>query len=290
MQEVITYSLTNLETLGRVLSAEALKANPPIRIANPMSSEQEYLRTTLRASLLQALAANLSQAEGALALFETARVYLPRRKDLPSEPEHLVGVVCGRRTDRWGHATDESVDLYDAKGYLEFLFERLGLAPAYANAEEHGMLRGRTAELSLDGRRIGVLGQVDPRVAAGFDIDSEVFLFEVALDELLEGLERPRHYEAVSRFPPVVQDIAVVVDEGIAASDVKALIEAAPLVREARLFDVYTGEPIAAGQKSLAFSVTYQSPEHTLTDQEVSRSQRGIVERLKRQLGATLRS
>jgi phenylalanyl-tRNA synthetase beta chain len=290
MQEVITYSLTNMETLRRVLSAEALKANPPIRIANPMSSEQEHLRTTLRASLLEALAANVSQAEGTLALFETARVYLPRRDDLPSEPEHLVGVVCGRRTDRWGHATDESVDLYDAKGYLEFLFERLGLAPAYVNADEHAMLRGRTAELSLDGRRIGVLGQVDPRVAATFDIESEVFLFEVMLDELLEGLERPRRYEAVSRFPPVVQDIAVVVDEGTAASDVKALIEAAPLVREARLFDVYTGEPIAAGQKSLAFSVTYQSPDHTLTDQEVSRSQRGIVERLKRQLGATLRS
>ncbi len=290
MQEVITYSLTNLEALRKVLSPEALAAAPPLRVANPMSSEQEYLRTTLRASMLQTLASNLSQAEGILALFEVARVYLPRRDELPSEPEHLVGAVCGRRLDRWGHPAAEAVDLFDAKGYLEFLFERLGLAPAFVSAQEDGMISGRTAELRLDERRLGVLGQVDPRVAAAFDIDSEVFLFEVALDELLEGLARPRPYEAVPRFPPVVQDIAVVVDEGVAAGDVKSLIEAAPLVRHARPFDVYTGEPIPAGKKSLAFSITYQSPEHTLTDQEVSRSQRSIVERLKRQLGATLRA
>lgn len=151
------------------------------------------------------------------------------------------------------------------------------------------MIPGRTAELPLGEQRVGVLGQVDPRVAAAFDIDTEVFLFEVELEGLLAGLERPRPYEAVSRYPPVVQDIAIMVDEGVAAGDVRALIEAAPLVGRARLFDVYTGEPIPSGKKSLAFSVTYQSPDHTLTDQEVARAQRGIVERLKRQLGATLR-
>jgi len=115
------------------------------------------------------------------------------------------------------------------------------------------------------------------------------------LDEVLAALEGlqgglARRYEPVPRFPPVVQDLAVVVDEAVTAAQVQSLIEAMTLVQRARLFDVYTGEPIPAGKKSLAFSVTYQSYEDTLTDQEVARAQRGIVERLKRQLGATLRA
>jgi phenylalanyl-tRNA synthetase beta chain len=131
-------------------------------------------------------------------------------------------------------------------------------------------------------------------VAAEFDIDGDVFLFDLVLDDLLDALEalpggRARRYEPVPRFPPVVQDLAVIVDEAVTAAQVQSLIEAATLVRRARLFDVYTGEPIPAGKKSLAFSVTYQSYEDTLTDQEVARAHRGIVERLKRQLGATLR-
>jgi phenylalanyl-tRNA synthetase beta chain len=139
-----------------------------------------------------------------------------------------------------------------------------------------------------------VLGQLDPRVAAEFDIDGDVFLFDLVLDGLLAALQaqpggQARRYEPVPRFPPVVQDLAVVVGEVVTAAQVQSLIEAATLVRRARLFDVYTGEPIPAGKKSLAFSVTYQSYEDTLTDQEVARAHRSIVERLKRQLGATLR-
>jgi phenylalanyl-tRNA synthetase beta chain len=103
------------------------------------------------------------------------------------------------------------------------------------------------------------------------------------------GGPQVRRYEPVPRFPPVVQDMAVVVDEAVTAAQVQSIIEAAALVRRAQLFDVYTGEPVPAGKKSLAFSVTYQSPENTLTDEEVARAHRGIVERLKRQLGATLR-
>ena len=291
MQEVITYSLTTLEAIQRVISPEALAAGPPLGVANPMSSEHEWLRPSLRASLLRTLAANQRQREGSLALYEVARVYLSQGQDLPREPEHAAGVVSGRRLDRWGHVTEEELDFFDAKGYLEHLFARLGVTPAFEEGEEYALVPGRTARIMLGERAVGVLGQVDPRVAAGFDIDGDVFLFELVLDEVLAVLSgREAHrYEPVPRFPPVVQDLAVVMDEAVTAAQVQSIIEAAALVRRAQLFDVYTGEPVPAGKKSLAFSVTYQSPDHTLTDEEVARAHRGIVERLKRQLGAALR-
>jgi phenylalanyl-tRNA synthetase beta chain len=299
MQEVITYSLTTLEAIQRVTSPEELEASPPLHVANPMSSEHEWLRPSLRASLLRTLAANQRQREGPLALYEVARVYLSQGQDLPHEPEHAAGVVSGRRLDRWGHATEEELDFFDAKGYLEYLFAGLGVTPAFEEGEEYALVPGRTARITLGERAVGVLGQVDPRVAAGFDIDGDVFLFELVLDEVQEalsgppfreaGLQAARRYEPVPRFPPVVQDLAVVVDEAVTAAQVQSLVQAAALVRRAQLFDVYTGEPVPPGKKSLAFSVTYQSPDHTLTDEEVARAHRGIVERLKRQLGATLR-
>ncbi len=289
MQEVINYSLTTLEALQQVVPPELLAEQPPLRVINSLSNQHEYLRTTLRASALQSLASNLRFDKGETALFEAARVYLPRGSDLPLEEEHLTAVIGGRREDRWGHPTDEPVDFYDAKGYLEALLDGLGLAAEFIETEVFGMSRGRSAEVRMQGERVAVIGQVEPRVAAAFDVDGEAYVFEVVLDRLLPFLAGPRRYKAVSRFPPVVQDIALVVGEDVTAGRIESTIRKAPLVREVRLFDYYTGEQVGAGKKSLAFSITYQSSEHTLTDEEVARAQRGIVERLKHEIGAVLR-
>jgi len=291
MQEVISYSLTDRESLAKVLSPEELSAYPPLRVMNPMSRQQEYLRTSLRASLLETLAANLRHSQARMvALFETGRIYLPRPDDLPQEAECLAGVVSGARPDRWGHPSGESVDFFDAKGYLDYLFDRLILPPAYVGSDDFALLPGRSAEVRLDGQRLGLLGQVHPRVAAAFDIEQDVFLFELDLEALLPHVGKPRRYEPLSRFPAVEEDIAIVVDEGVSAAEVQAIIESSSLVQRAMLFDVYTGPPVPAGKKSLAYSVAYQSFEHTLTDAEVERERRRILERLSRQVGAVLRS
>jgi phenylalanyl-tRNA synthetase beta chain len=289
MQEVINYSLTTIEALQQVVAPDVLAAQPPLRAVNPLSSDHEYLRTSLRASVLETLAANLRYAEGEVALFEAARVYLPRGTELPLEEEQVSGVVGGFHVDRWGHPESEPVDFYDAKGYVEALLQGLGVDAAFVEAEVFAMLPGRSAEMRVNGQTVGVVGQVHPRVAADFDVEGDAYLFEVVLDRLLPLIGGPRGYEAVSRFPSVVQDIALLVDETVTAGRIEEMIRKAPLVREVRLFDFYTGEQVGAGKKSLAFSVTYQSPEHTLTDEEVARAQRGIVERLKHEVGATLR-
>ena len=134
MQEVITYSMTTLGQLAKVVPPEDLSIAPPLRVLNPVSTEHEYLRTTLRASVLESLAANLRLEDGPVALFEAARVYLPREGDLPEEVEMVAGAVSGRRLDRWGRATAETLDFFDAKAYLEYLFERLGLRASYHEA------------------------------------------------------------------------------------------------------------------------------------------------------------
>jgi len=291
MQEVICYSLTDRESLAKVLSPEELSAHPPLRVSNPMSRQQEYLRTTLRASLLETLAANLRHRQaGMVALFEVARIYVPRSDDLPQEVERLAGVVSGARPDRWGHPGGESVDFFDAKAYLDYLFDRLGLAPMYEESEDSALLPGRSAAVRLEGERLGLLGQVHPRVTAAFDIEQDAFLFELDLEALLPHTGRPRRHQPLSRFPAVEEDMAIVVDEGVSAAEVQALIESSSLVQRATLFDVYTGPPVPAGKKSLAYSVAYQSFEHTLTDAEVERERRRILERLSRQVGAALRS
>jgi len=289
MQEVITYSLTTLEALRLVMPPEELATYPPLKVVYPVSAEHEYLRPVLRASLLQTLAANARQHDGEIALFEAARVYQPLADGGCEEREHIAGVVSGRREDRWGHASHEAVDLYDAKGYVEAALGAAGIEAAWQAATEFGLLPGRTAELRLGGRKCGTLGQVHPSVAAAFDIDQDVYLFELRVDELLPLVQDVRTYEAPSRFPPVVQDVALVVDKAVTAGQLRAAIEQHTLVARAQLFDVYEGDRVPANKKSLAFSITYQSNEKTLTDDDVAAAQRSIVERLRKELGAELR-
>ncbi|MBI1884893.1 MAG: phenylalanine--tRNA ligase subunit beta [Chloroflexi bacterium] len=289
MQEVVTYSLTDRETLAKVLDPEDMAIYPPLRIANPMSREQEYLRTTLRADLLETLASGLRVEPGVVALFETSRVYLPREDDLPQEVESVCGVLSGVKPDRWGQPQGEAVGFFDAKGIIERLLAGLEVNATFEEGHDFAYLPGHTAAVTVGDGRAGLVGQVHPRVAAGFDIDQDVFMFELNLEALLPHVPDLPRYQPVARFPSVEQDLAVTVDESLPAARVQEAIEGSPLVRRARLFDVYTGPPVPPGKKSLAFSVSFQSPGHTLTDAEVEEERRRIVQRLERELGATLR-
>jgi phenylalanyl-tRNA synthetase beta chain len=278
-----------MEALAQVVPPEDLATYPPLRVTNPVSSEWEYLRPSLRANALRTIAANVRQHDGELAIFEAARVYLTEPDGPPIEREHVTGAVAGRREDRWGHASGESVDFYDAKGYVESALHQLGTEATFDEAPSFGLVPGRTAEIKIGGDVVGTIGQVHPRVASWFDIDHEVYLFELVVDDLLPRVPAVRRAESISRFPPVVQDIAIVVDRSLVAARARKMIEAHPLVRSAQVFDVYEGDRIPAGKKSLAFSVTYQSPEKTLTDEDVAKAQKSIVERLRKELGAELR-
>lgn len=289
MQEVITYSLTSLEGLAKVLPPEELSIHAPLRIANPMSQEQEYARTSLRDSLLRALGSNVRHREDLIALFETARVYLPRADDLPEEVETVAAVITGRLPDRWGQPSGEPAGFYEAKSYLDLLFDRLGVTAQYADGTDFALLPGRTAEISVGDTGVGIVGQVHPRVASQFGLEGTVAMFELRLEALLPHVRGVRHYQAVAPYPSLDEDLAVVVDADVSAARVRGIIEQAPLVRSVRLFDVYSGSQVPPGKKSLAFSVSYQASDHTLTDEEVRSQRERILARLGQEMGAVLR-
>jgi phenylalanyl-tRNA synthetase beta chain len=289
LQEIVTYPLTSTETLLRVLPPEALEVHPPLRLENPMNSEQSVMRTSLRASVLQTVASNLRRERGTVAVFEVSRVYLSDAGDLPEEREVLIGAVAGHRAGRWGEPTSEPVDYYDAKGLLEETFERAGAAVSFSTGEEYALLRGRTAALTAAGERAGVLGQVHPAVASQFEIDSPVFLFELDVARLLPVVEARVQHRPQSRFPAVIQDLALLVDASVPAARVTEAIAGSALVADVKLFDVYEGGSLPEGKRSLAYQVHFQSLEKTLTDAEVADARRRIVRRLEHELGAELR-
>lgn len=308
MQEILTYSVVSHDLLARVVPPEELAVIPPLRLANPLSAQHEVLRTSLRGSVLETLARSLRVRRDETALFETAKRYLPRDRAtnaattappgdgppsdaiLPEEQEMLTGAVGGQRLDRWGRPSAEPVDFFDAKGYLETLFAQLHLEPHWSEAEEFGMLSGRTAVLSLGGQPVGVLGQVHPDLAAAFDIEGAAFLFDLRLDLIGSHLQAVRDYQPYSTMPAVEQDLAVVVDAATPAAAVLAVIgDRRYQVTSARLFDEYRGDRVPAGKKSLAFALSFQSPDRTLTDEEVARLRDRLVKALTARLGATLR-
>ena len=288
LQEVITYPLTTMENLARVVSPESLEVQPPLRLENPMSSEQAVMRSSLRASLLEALAANLRRERGSVALFESARAYLSRPDDLPDEREVIVGALAGVRRGRWGEPLDEAVDFYDAKGLVEDVFECCRADVEFRVGAEHGLLRGQTATIWAGDAQAGVLGQVHPQVAAAFDVAGPVFLFELDVARLLPAIREAQH-ASISRFPAVMQDIALLVDAAVPAARVAAIIASSALVAGVGLFDVFEGSSLPTGKRSLAYAVSFQAPDRTLTDAEVAEARGRIVRRLEHELGAELR-
>ena len=289
-QEVITYSLTTDEVLARVMPTEDLAIIRPLRLENTLSSDREVMRPTLRHSLLEVVDRNIRGGAPEIAVFEAARVYLPRDGEpQPEERDYVVGALSGFEVDRWGRPTDRSLDFYDAKGALDDAMHALDLDLTYEATQEFGMMPGRIARLSIDGDVVGVLGEMHPEVIAQFEIEQPVTLFELDLAKVLSHVPERKLIAAVPRFPAVEQDVAVVLDDEIPAGAVRVVFEGSPLVTSAKPFDIYRGEQLPEGKKSVAISVRYQAPNRTLTQEDADREQMKILKRLKKQLGAELR-
>jgi phenylalanyl-tRNA synthetase beta chain len=288
MQEVITYSLISRDMLEK--ADPECRFGSPLKVANPLSRGQEYLRTTLRASLLTTLSANEKHYKDGIRLFEIGKVYHPQGDSLPEEREVLAGVLCGPRSEPSWLKGEGMLDFFDAKGIMETLFFRLGVEVCFEPAVDPILLPGMTAKITLGDATLGLVGDLHPKAAQGFDISAQsVSLFEVDLGELLPFTAQALRYHPIPRFPGVVRDIALIVDVELPAKEVLDIIQGFPLVSRVVLFDVYYGEQVPKGRKSLAFSIRYQSPSRTLTDEEVDAAQGELLHRLKQELGATLR-
>jgi phenylalanyl-tRNA synthetase beta chain len=288
-QEIITYSLTGRELLNK-LTAKGNSSDPaPIKVANPMSAEQEYLRPNLRASLLTALASNRKYVGGGIRLFELGLVYLPRPGDLPDEQEVLCGLLSGPGSESWWRNEDRLIDFYDAKGIIESLLGQLGLEAGFEECSDDGFDATKRASVMVNGSNAGLLGELHARVLDNFEIAGPAYLFELSLKALLPLITEQRLYKPVPRFPATARDISLVLDAGVSHRRLVDIISSFPLVQQVELFDVYSGDQVPQGKKSLAYRVTFQSPSHTLTDKETNRVQQQILDKLSKELGAVLR-
>ncbi len=296
--EVQTYSFTSAATLDRLATVAGAGATetPIVRLINPMG-EWEGLRPTLRGSLLATAAENLKFVSG-VAIGEVANVFLPRSLDeLPDERLTLCLVLAGEQGARSYASSARPYDFWDLKGIVEAIMPAVGVAQLqFTPAVDAVFQPGRAAEVTANGARLGVCGEVHPRVAAAFELPGRAFLAEFDLEPVIAAIASRhgtlRQLPPISRYPAIAQDLAVVVDEATTAAEVEVVMRAAvgQLAGRMQLFDVYRGEQVPTGKKSLAFALTLQAPNRALTEDEVTKVRDRIAGALAKRLKASLRA
>jgi phenylalanyl-tRNA synthetase beta chain len=303
LREIVNYRLTTPEAEARLTPAglpSHWPDKPYVTLANPISADKAVMRHTLLAGMLDILAANARHTDRQC-LFEIGHVYLPVDGALlPDEPGHLGIVLAGPRdVPQWqGNTAPGLMDFFDLKGVIEVMLRDLRIAgeARYVPVEHNTFHPGRAAQLEIGGRVVGILGEIHPLVrqqfGLGLDLTRPVLAAELDLETLLADVVTIREIAPVPEFPAVYQDIALIVDEQTPAADVEAVIRQAggAWLTETRLFDVYRGDPIPAGKKSLAYNLTYRVPDRTLNDQEVAKVHAGIARAAEKRLGAELRA
>ena len=295
LQECVTYSLT-----ARDREARLGVDGPWVELVNPISPERSVMRTSLLTNLLEAAEENCKH-EPTVKLFELGPVYLPKTGEgLPTEPRRLAIVMSGRRsTEAWDNPQGQApavLDFYDLKGVIERLAAALHLPGATFRATKDVLYLhpGRAAELVVNGKAVGSFGELHPRTLVAFfgpqQAERVVQVADLDLEALLTAAPERFAYTPVPQSPPALRDIAVVVDEGLTNEAVVAEIRAAggALLAGVRLFDVYRGESIPAGKKSLAYALTYQA-DRTLKDTEIDKAHKQVENRLVHVLKASIR-
>jgi phenylalanyl-tRNA synthetase beta chain len=287
--ETLNFSLVGFETLKKLSPEQSLPEPLPLRVANPMTADMEYLRINLRSTLLSAFAANRRYEDGSIRLFEVGKVYLPRAKDLPDERDTVCAVMGGLRFAMSWQDNDKVVDFFDAKGVVEGLFRRKGLKPRFEKGQDASLYPNKQADVFLEDQKIGTVGEVHPGVRIAFDINEPVYILEIDIKALVKFTTVDKSYRVIPKFPSIVRDMALIVDIDTTHEKVKKIIQDFPLVEEAQIFDIYSGEPVPSGKKSMAYRISYRSPNHTLQDEEVNHVQEQVLKRLGDELGAVLR-
>ena len=297
LAECITYAFVDPDRL-KVMGWE--EGGALVALQNPLSRERSALRPSLAPGLLEVVATNTSRQTSDVRIFEVGHVFAPRRAedvDRPVHEELWVGIaLTGLRQPRGWNASRERADLYDAKGMGELVLAAGGAAgwetaPWPAKAGPPYLEAGRGACLRVDGRDAGWFGEVALGVREAFDLPAPVFLAEISLTALGALPAAIPRYQPLPRFPAVQRDLAIVAPPGVSAGDVESHLRALrlPLLTRILLFDVYAGGQVGAGRRSLAWSLTFQAPDRTLTDREVNDLHARIVMEIRNRFGAEIR-
>jgi phenylalanyl-tRNA synthetase beta chain len=288
--------LTELNTLSFVdaKSLQAVGAPAGIRLANPLSEDLAFLRTSLLPSLLRTLAYNQARRVDDVQVFEVRRVYLPAAgAELPDEPHRLGVLLSGQRYDLSWSREQAAVDFHDLKGVVERLLAVLNIQGVQWRrpADSGPYLPGVAAVLSVDGQDLGTIGKIRPEVLEAFEAKGEAFAGEFDVEAISRAASAMVAYRPVSKYPPVLRDIAVVTDAETPVDEMIRTIEEVNPARitDVRVFDLYTGKGISDGMKSVAFSMRYQDLAKSLSDADADKLTKRILQTLNERFGASLR-
>jgi phenylalanyl-tRNA synthetase beta chain len=285
-QQVITYSFVEPSVLA-MLQPDI----EPVALQNPISADMAVMRTSLWAGLIQTLRYNVNRQQTRVRLFETGQIFLPLSHKI-NQPEMLGGLVYGSRMPaEWAHSA-ESVDYYDVKGDLEVLLALSGGAEQFTfEAQTHPALQGgQSACIFKSGRAVGWIGALSPALQRTLDLNDKVYLFEIELAAVLTA--RTPSFKALSKFPEVSRDIALLLDKNIPAQSIRAELSelAGEYLTSLRIFDVYQGDAIGSEKKSMALGLTWQHPSRTLADDDINSIIDRCVKGLEVKFNAKLRS
>lgn len=293
ISEIYTYSLYAKNTAQRLGLAADDPLSKTVELMTPLSEDQAVMRTTLVPGMLGTIAFNLKRRQTDLAFYEFARVFqIQENSQLPNEPLHLAVGLTGRFHENGWNQIKDNADFYDLKGLFELITDVLKINNYEIAPSKRPYLHpGQSAEVFFNGNSIGYFGQIHPRVMANFELSQPVFMMELDVDFLAQNWNRDITFKFLPKFPAVQRDLALVLPLEITPQAVIEQIKklGGALLEQVELFDVYQGEQVPAGCRSLAFSLSYRAQDRTLNEQEVINVQAELLNKLNAQYGAVMR-
>jgi phenylalanyl-tRNA synthetase beta chain len=293
--EAINYSFINRLSCDHLnLPSNDYRRNT-VNILNPITEDQTVMRTSLIPGLLETVCRNISKQQKNLKLFEIGKIYIQKGRDnLPEEIEMLAGLWTGMRFDASWYAKETPCDFFDIKGVVEWLLKGLNIDSIRFSVLANDLCiytkSGNTAGIFSDTEQLGLVGEIHPLVLRNFDLVQSVYIFELNIDHLIKVIPETRQSKPLPKFPAVPRDITIIVNKNTESGAILECIEKIQeqLIEKINLFDVFTGDPIPPGKKSVSIRVTYRSSKKTLEDEDVGTIHKTIANRLIKEFDAGL--
>ncbi len=286
LSQIITFSFMHKDGLTNMMLPEGDNRYTAIPILNPISEEFPYMRTTLVPAVIEAAKRNIAQQNKDLWLFETANVYEPKAlplTEVPHERPMACGIMMGKVTEAAWNQAQRDTDFYDVKGVVDGLLAKLGLTQYDIQPSSESYYHpGVSAHYTVNGVTIANYGELHPQVVKNFDLSGKVYMFEIDLEAVLSIIVPPFRYQSFSKFPGTSRDLAIVAPVSVTSGDIVALIKehGGEYLESVSIFDVYEGEHIEAGYRSLAYNLQFRSMEGTLNDEDIDGAIQAIIDAL----------
>ena len=281
--EIITYSFVSPASFDAIRIPADSPLRRTVKLVNPLGEDTSIMRTVILPSMLDILSRNFAFKNKGVKLYEIGKIYLPKDGEkLPDEPKRMIFGTYG-----------EHENFFTLKGEIDAILDQLNVHPAtyIADTKNPSYHPGRCADIVIDGKKMGVIGQIHPLVAETYGIGGEVYVAELDFTGLQAVLAPERVFHSLPKFPTVSRDLALVCEESMTVGMLEACIKKAggKLLRSVQLFDIYRGPGIAPGKKSIAFSLELRADDRTLTDEDTTGVMNAVLEKLKNDLGVSLR-